>query len=152
MWEVISVEINKIHSTSFNASHCENRWRVIERNYKKFVDETNKTGRGRKLFEYTVEMEEIFGNKKNINPELLLSNETVHHDSNLLEKRPLSPLSFQIHKKISSLLKLKNVRLEVQHHSEDQERKLLQKIIRWNKCGWTKKNIMLSYLNKMKKK
>lgn len=33
-------------------------------------------GRGRKYFEYEAEMSEIFGKKKNINPEILLSTDT----------------------------------------------------------------------------
>ena len=65
-----------------------NRWRVVERNYKKFVDNNNQTGRGRKFFEYTEEMEKICGKKKNLHPELLLDSSTVHIPDNNEEDLP----------------------------------------------------------------
>ncbi|KAK9712125.1 hypothetical protein QE152_g25080 [Popillia japonica] len=76
MWELIATEINEIPNTKFSAANVENRWRVIERNYKKTVDNNNKSGRGRKNFEYMQEMDEIFERKKNIYPEILLSSDT----------------------------------------------------------------------------
>lgn len=78
-WEVLASKINKLHGTNFLPANCENRWRVIERNYKKYVDDSQKTGRGRKVFEYANEMDEIFREKRNINPELLLSSDTTDH-------------------------------------------------------------------------
>ncbi|KAK5642889.1 hypothetical protein RI129_003155 [Pyrocoelia pectoralis] len=78
LWEVIAAELNKMHSTEFSPANCENRWRVLERNYKKIVDNNNKTGRGRQCFEFQKEMDEIFGKKRNIHPELLLSSDSIH--------------------------------------------------------------------------
>lgn len=44
LWQKIAEELQKlnIHVTPNN---CLNRWRVLERNYKKFVDNQNKTGK-----------------------------------------------------------------------------------------------------------
>lgn len=56
-------------------SKCENKFKVLERNYKKNKDNNNKTGRGRRVFEFENEMDEIFERKKNVNPTLLLSSE-----------------------------------------------------------------------------
>ncbi|KAL1487751.1 hypothetical protein ABEB36_015586 [Hypothenemus hampei] len=79
LWEVMAIEINDILKTNYNSGHVENRWRVVERSYKKFVDNQNKTGRGRKYFEYQEEMDNIFKGKKNIKPDVLLSTDTVDH-------------------------------------------------------------------------
>lgn len=86
MWEILAVKINEIHRTNFTAGHCENRWRVLERNYKKVVDNNKKTGRGRKNFEYQEQFDEIYVNKRNIHPELLLATDTVQE----------MPISFEI--------------------------------------------------------
>ncbi|KAL1488143.1 hypothetical protein ABEB36_015101 [Hypothenemus hampei] len=79
LFEIISLELHKIHNIDVSPSNVENRWRVLERNYKKFVDNNKKTGRGRVTFDYAKEMEEILGKKKNIHPPLLLSSDTIDH-------------------------------------------------------------------------
>ncbi|CAH1099682.1 unnamed protein product [Psylliodes chrysocephalus] len=76
MWEIISSEL-KTRGVMVLENNCENRWRVLERNYKKYVDNKKKTGRGRSFFEYADEMEQILGKKKNINPTVVLSTQTV---------------------------------------------------------------------------
>ncbi|CAH1992952.1 unnamed protein product [Acanthoscelides obtectus] len=53
------------------------RWRVLERNYKKYVDNQRQTGRERTFFEYKHEMEEVFLKKKNIRPELLPASDQI---------------------------------------------------------------------------
>lgn len=60
-------------------ANCENRWRVLERNFKKYIDNNNKTGRGRKDFVFADEMNDILGKKNNVFPELLLSTDTIIH-------------------------------------------------------------------------
>lgn len=51
---------------------------VLERNFKKYVDDQNKTGRGRRTFEFYTDLQDIFLRKKNIYPQILLtSNQTV---------------------------------------------------------------------------
>ncbi|CAH1121462.1 unnamed protein product [Ceutorhynchus assimilis] len=77
LWEILALELNKILKTNITPGHCENRWRVLERAYKKHVDTMNKTGQGRKFFEYTDEMDEIFKGKRNVKPTILLSSTTV---------------------------------------------------------------------------
>ncbi|KAL1492288.1 hypothetical protein ABEB36_012762 [Hypothenemus hampei] len=82
MWQRIAEELVKLN-IAVTAKNCHNRWKVIERNYKKFVDDQNKTvgftqiGRGRKFFEYEAEMAEIFGKKTNVHPEILLNSDTI---------------------------------------------------------------------------
>lgn len=85
LWEVIAGELNNILHHNMSPGNCENRWRVLERNYKKFIDNNNKTGRGRKDFEFSKEMDEIFLKKRNVHPEILLSQraETITSNSNL---------------------------------------------------------------------
>lgn len=78
LWELIATQINSIFKSNFTPSQIENRWRVLERNYKKVIDNNKKTGRGHKSFTYEKEMDEIYGKKRNINPELLLDTDTVH--------------------------------------------------------------------------
>nr|CAI5837042.1 unnamed protein product [Callosobruchus analis] len=48
-------------------SNCENRWRVLERNYKRFIDNQNQTGGGRMFFEFSKEMESLLGKKYKTN-------------------------------------------------------------------------------------
>lgn len=75
MWEKIANEISEILQKTVTSKNVENRWKVLDRNFKKYVDNKNSTGRGRKFFEFASEMEEACGNKKNIRPEILLANE-----------------------------------------------------------------------------
>ncbi|GLV33239.1 hypothetical protein CBL_08407 [Carabus blaptoides fortunei] len=78
LWKRIAEEFLKIN-IKVSGNNCQNRWKVLERNYKKFVDNQYKTGRGCKHFEYEKEMREIVGKKKNVHPEILLSTETEDH-------------------------------------------------------------------------
>ncbi|XP_072388524.1 uncharacterized protein [Diabrotica undecimpunctata] len=72
MWQVISSEFTSM-GLNYSGLNCENRFKVLERNYKKFVDNQNKTGRGRRVFEYFEEMNELYGNKKSVFPKILLT-------------------------------------------------------------------------------
>lgn len=78
MWAIISEEMSQTYKMKINPNNCENRWRVLERNYKKYVENKNSTGRGKKYFEFSEEMDQIFAHKKNVHPEILLSSEDVH--------------------------------------------------------------------------
>lgn len=44
MWQKIAVELQAL-GTHVTLHHYMNRWKIIERNYKKFVDNQNKTGK-----------------------------------------------------------------------------------------------------------
>lgn len=79
MFDEIGKEMEQLTGLNISGFNCENRWKVLERNYKKFVDNSNKTGRGRKVFEYSEEMKDILGVKKNIYPQRLLGSSTEHH-------------------------------------------------------------------------
>lgn len=77
LWEKISNIFKETYGVNVAAAHCENRWRVLERNFKKWIDNKNQTGAGRKFFEYAEEMNQIIGKKKNINPSVILSTSTI---------------------------------------------------------------------------
>jgi hypothetical protein len=77
LFELIAKEINIMCKSNVTASHSHARWRVLERGYKKYVDNKTKTGIGRKYFEYAEEMDSIFKKKRNITPAILLSTETI---------------------------------------------------------------------------
>lgn len=81
MFEEIAKELQQITKTKISGSNCENRWKVLERNYKKYIENSKLTGRGRKMFEYAEVMNSILGRKKNIHPVLLLSSDTINAPS-----------------------------------------------------------------------
>lgn len=64
LWEVISKKLNETFSINSTPNNVENRWRVLDRNFKKYVDNNKQTGGGRKIFPYAQQMEEILGKKK----------------------------------------------------------------------------------------
>lgn len=86
MWAIISEEMSQTYKMKINPNNCENRWRVLERNYKKYVENKKGTGRGKKYFEFSEEMDQIFAHKKNVHPEILLSSEDVHEVLNFSEQ------------------------------------------------------------------
>lgn len=73
MWEQIAKILREKHNGNFTGVQCENRWKVMERNYKKTKDNNKKTGRAPKFFEYEAHLDEIYIKKKNIVPVVLLS-------------------------------------------------------------------------------
>lgn len=44
LWEIIAEELRKL-GVNVTPNNCLNRWRVLERNYKKFIDNNKKTGK-----------------------------------------------------------------------------------------------------------
>ncbi|KAI4471246.1 myb/sant-like dna-binding domain [Holotrichia oblita] len=78
MWLIIAKELEVALKKPVPANCCENRCKVLDRNYKKFVENKTSTGRGRKYFEFTDEMAELFMGKKSVVPQLLLSTSTIH--------------------------------------------------------------------------
>lgn len=78
MFEEIAKEMQLITKTCVTGTHCENKWKVLERSYKKFIDNSKLTGRERKVFEYADIMHSILEKKKNIHPVLLLSSDTIN--------------------------------------------------------------------------
>lgn len=81
LWELIAEKMNG----PVTPAQCENKWRVLERAYKKYIDNQKSTGSGRKFFEYAEEMDLIFKGKKNVQPILLLSDTTKDDIPNLVE-------------------------------------------------------------------
>lgn len=65
------MELNKEYKMNVTRYNCENRWRVIERNYKKY-----NTGKTQRDFKYLEDCDEIFGRKRNIRPAVLIHTTT----------------------------------------------------------------------------
>ncbi|XP_072388205.1 uncharacterized protein [Diabrotica undecimpunctata] len=73
LWEVIARDLSNEFKITIAPNKCENKFRVLERSYKKIVTNNSQTGRGRKVFEYQEVMDDIFEKKKNVYPTILLS-------------------------------------------------------------------------------
>lgn len=77
MWQVISKELNLATKNNFTPSHCENKWRVLDRGYKKYIKNKKSRGIGKgSFFEFAEEMRKVLGGKKNVTP-AILSSDTV---------------------------------------------------------------------------
>ena len=59
-----TLEINNMLHTNYNATHVENKWKVIERSHKRFIDNQTKTERGKNYFEYKEENDAILKKKQ----------------------------------------------------------------------------------------
>ena len=90
MWQIISAELGRELDITITPSNCENRWKVLDRNYKKYIDHQNSTGRGRKIFEFSEEMAVLYGNKTSVRPELLLATDTQHTPGNTADDSQLT--------------------------------------------------------------
>ncbi|KAF5304325.1 hypothetical protein FQA39_LY09704 [Lamprigera yunnana] len=75
MWDVVGKELSNLLNTEISSKNCENRWKVLDSNYKKWIHNKNSTGRRQKLFEFSKEMDDIYGKKRSVNPILTLGNE-----------------------------------------------------------------------------
>lgn len=64
MWEQIAKILREKHFGNFTGVQCENRWKVMDRNYKKTKDNNKKTGRAPKFFEYETYLDEIYIKKR----------------------------------------------------------------------------------------
>ncbi|KAJ8953817.1 hypothetical protein NQ318_006665 [Aromia moschata] len=89
MWDIIAEELQKMLGVIVTPNNCENRWKVLDRNYKTFVNNQTATGRGKKYFEYYEDMEKLFCMKKTVNPDILLSSETIHIPNDLEQNEPV---------------------------------------------------------------
>lgn len=78
MWQSIGEKLQQELGMIVTPNNCENRWKVLDRNYKKYVDNKISTGRGKKYFEYYEDMERIYGRKKSICPDILLTSQSIH--------------------------------------------------------------------------
>ncbi|CAH1107050.1 unnamed protein product [Psylliodes chrysocephalus] len=78
-------------------------------NNKKYVENQNATGRGKKFFEYSEEMESILGKKKNIRPQTILENNTIDNIEAEINNIPeIEPETENIIPKTSSVPKSKS--------------------------------------------
>ncbi|CAH1114779.1 unnamed protein product [Psylliodes chrysocephalus] len=66
LWEVVARDISNKYRVTVMPHKCENKFKVLERNYKKTKDNNNKTGRGRRTFEFEREFDELYGKKQQI--------------------------------------------------------------------------------------
>ncbi|KAJ8944585.1 hypothetical protein NQ314_009456 [Rhamnusium bicolor] len=72
MWLIIAKYLSELLKTQISDSNCPNRWRVLDRNYKKYVGNQKSTGRGKKYFDYAEEMDGLFEKNKAVYPEFVL--------------------------------------------------------------------------------
>ncbi|XP_031329316.1 uncharacterized protein LOC116160285 [Photinus pyralis] len=71
MWEAIKDDMEKQNYT-FTAAQIENRWKTLERSFKKKTENNNKTGRARASCPYERELTECFAKKSNVFPDFTL--------------------------------------------------------------------------------
>ncbi|KAL1488539.1 hypothetical protein ABEB36_015003 [Hypothenemus hampei] len=69
MWEIIAQELSTLTNGNYSKTACENKWKVLERNYRKYVEVVGLLNTPKKW--------KKFMEKKSINPELVLGT-TVH--------------------------------------------------------------------------
>ncbi|KAI4467891.1 myb/sant-like dna-binding domain [Holotrichia oblita] len=77
LWERVAMDLSNMYKITIMPGKCENKFRVLERSYKKMKDNNNRTGRSRKDFPYEAEFDDIFGKRVNILPKVLLGTEQV---------------------------------------------------------------------------
>ncbi|KAJ4445015.1 hypothetical protein ANN_06814 [Periplaneta americana] len=77
MWKVISKELSEVLQRNVTENNCENRWRVLDRDYKKYVDAKIKRVVERDFLSLRMRWMSFMAKKRNIHPEILLSSETV---------------------------------------------------------------------------
>lgn len=77
LFEMIAATLNKTFGLNLTGVQVNNKFKTLERSYKNVIDNNNKTGRGRKFFDYEREMDDIFRKVTKINPEVLLSESNV---------------------------------------------------------------------------
>lgn len=63
MWDIISKSLAQEFKLKFTAAHCENRWRVLERNYRKIIVQ-QRNGRPNRTFEFFDDLNLIFRKHK----------------------------------------------------------------------------------------
>ncbi|KAJ8978159.1 hypothetical protein NQ317_016862, partial [Molorchus minor] len=51
LWEYVARDLSNLFKITVSATKCENKWKVLERSYKKVLDNNNRTGRGLKVFD-----------------------------------------------------------------------------------------------------
>ncbi|KAJ8930143.1 hypothetical protein NQ314_017086 [Rhamnusium bicolor] len=78
MWLIIAKYLSELLKTQISDSNYQNRWTVLDRNYKKYVDNQKSTGKGIKYFDYAEEMDGLFEKNKAVYPEIVLSNDRIH--------------------------------------------------------------------------
>lgn len=97
LYEMIANILNTEFGLKLTGSQVNNKFQTLVRSYKAVVDNSKKTGRGRKYFEFEEQMELIFQTSKRINPEILLTeNEVIKSTTTTFMERPASqnsPLS-----------------------------------------------------------
>ncbi|CAG9840738.1 unnamed protein product [Diabrotica balteata] len=105
MWRLIANKLKENFGISTSPSQCENRWRVVERNYKKFVDNKNQTGAGRREFEYLGPMEEILDERTLIQSILRQTNVVKYMVSDVLQEiKQINKISYVPPEQLSQTL------------------------------------------------
>ncbi|CAH1984870.1 unnamed protein product [Acanthoscelides obtectus] len=83
MWHTTSEHMKRKYNVKYTPQNFENCWRVLERNYKRYVENNSSTGRGRKYFEFELNPEILLTTSGEIRP----NNENEAHDMELIENQ-----------------------------------------------------------------
>ncbi|KAF5272268.1 hypothetical protein FQR65_LT17470 [Abscondita terminalis] len=85
MWNIIGAEISS-RGYLYTPQQCENKWKSLERCFKKTIENKKKTGRGRKNCPYERELGDILLERASIVPPLVVSSSTTMTKNTVLEE------------------------------------------------------------------
>ncbi|XP_050512205.1 uncharacterized protein LOC126888195 [Diabrotica virgifera virgifera] len=154
LWHTIASDLNKM-GISVTKDNCLNKWRVLERGYKKFKDNQNQTGKRRKFFEFEKEMDEVFQARKNIHPERNESNEKDTEE--VVETNTVIQTTFKKRKRNDSFKRrtvMDQIRIDQKHYQDERigiEKEKLKEMKRRNDLIENRNSIfekLLKILNK----
>ncbi|KAL1489261.1 hypothetical protein ABEB36_014194 [Hypothenemus hampei] len=116
-------------------------WKVLERNYKKWIENKNSTGRGRKTFKFSDDLEEIYGKKKNvypIHPVMVLSTETQDVNLTSIDNQEISESTSE-----QRIVPQDENRGEVVRKKRLKKRKTILEVIRENRLNYQKEKLKI---------
>ncbi|CAG9856063.1 unnamed protein product [Phyllotreta striolata] len=119
MWEIMSREMSALYQIHFTPAKCENRYKVLERNYKKIVKTLDKGEQPKKMFPFFAEFQAISRHKKyTIIPELTSKDYEKYTRIDFNNKEPPEeiPTTCPI-----TYLQLQNVKQEIINSAENYE-------------------------------
>ncbi|KAG9484881.1 hypothetical protein GDO78_008144 [Eleutherodactylus coqui] len=76
VWHTISERLQE-HGYNVTGEQCNNKWKLLMKQYKNVVDNNAKSGRSRISCRYYDELEEALGRSKEINPQITLNNSEI---------------------------------------------------------------------------
>ncbi|KAK9681263.1 Myb/SANT-like DNA-binding domain [Popillia japonica] len=87
MWETISEEFKK-HDFHYTAIQVESKWKTLERSFKTTIENSKKTGRGKRSCPYERELAAILLKRNSVIPPCVLDENSVKNraSSNIIKK------------------------------------------------------------------